>query len=1144
MRTMRVCLAVAILLVAASGMFGQSGSTGSILGSVKDSTGAAISGATVVATNTATGVAANATTTTTGDYTVLSLIPGNYEVSCQAPGFSKAVVTGVTLSVNQQARVELNLKPGTVSESVQVMAQGVSLDTDNASISQLVSQRQVVDLPVNGRNFFDLLSIGAGAVTTSGEQGSMRAGKGNAWSINGSRPEANTYFLDGMVNTDQALNTPSVVLSMDAIQEFKTLSGTYSAQYGFSANQVSITTKSGGNDIHGTLFEFDRNDLFDAVSYNQTGKQKLRQNQFGYVADGPVYIPFLYNGRNKTFWMANYEGTRQSTGGNAGFANVPTTNELAGNFSTVLRDPTTGLPFPGGNGFASIIPAARFSRVAKVSLANNYVPTPNCTTSGCNGNYRLKSVGALNANQQTYRIDQDLGKLGRVFGRGTYANYVSSGYGGVSGPISGNLFTEHDANWVVSHTIMIRPNLVNQFNFGQMDATSIQSAQPASAAVINALAFLGVFPTSSLTELQRSYTNIGFNSQSAGENLSGMGGPVNAYTFSDNPMWQIGDSVSYIHGAHTVTAGFDFRRWHLYRDLATDFVGDITYADYGTRMANSTGTNDNLFGDFLLGTYSTAASYVPGPFSKSGVAGNLHDYRWGYQAAYIQDDWKVDSNLTMNVGVRWDMRNVPSESRNHMAWLDTSNAAGGMCIADIALTTDGVAPAGNGFYRYCGTTTPAPSEKYDFAPRVGGAYRINSKTVARSGFGVFWDGVEGREIDNSGDIYPYISRQSISQTIGQSSYATTDSLFPSVSTPGPITAGPNGPDSFIAVIISEKPKTPVVLDWAISLEREVAPHTTVEVNYVGTKGSRLLSRNNINQALPPQNPAACNVTTLPTICTVNARKPYANFGQYLDSKWIGFSNYNGLDAKVEHRTEHATLTSVYTWSKSLDEHSAAAGAGNAQSGWQGFLNNHNPEADYGRSDFNVGQRFVTSFTYDLPVGRGQRFGKDMNRALDEAVGGWKLAGILTFQQGFPSTVGASENGGLLDSFGVNRANQVGSASKLKFSTNPAAVNANNQALFTQPAFATFGNSARNLVNGPGKENFDLSLKKAFAITERANLALNIDAFNAFNHVNYNSVCLSVTCTTTYQGVSNVPSFGQLTGANSMRILQLSGKFNF
>jgi Carboxypeptidase regulatory-like domain len=1134
MRIARICLGVVFLVIAVSRMFGQAGETGTILGSVRDTSGAAVSGATVVVTNAATGVVTRATTTTTGDYTVLSLIPGSYEVSCQAPGFSKEVVTGITLSVNQQARVVLSLKPGAVTESVQVTAQGVALDTDNAAISQLVSQQQVVELPVNGRNFFDLLSIGAGAVTTSGEQGSMRAGKGNAWSINGSRPEANTYFLDGMVNTDQALNTPSVVMSIDAIQEFKTLSGTYSAQYGFSANQVSVTTKSGTNDLHGTLFEFDRNDAFDAFQYNQTGqKQKLRKNQFGYVADGPVYIPFLYHGRNKTFWMANYEGLRQSTGGNNGFANVPDPTELAGNFTTPVIDPQTGQPFPGGGGFASVIPSSRFSRVASVTIANKYIPAPNCTTAGCDGNYRLVSVGALNGDQQSYRVDQTLGKFGRVFGRGTFGKYVQSGYGGVSGPISGNLFTETDTNWVASHTLTIRPNLINQFTFGQMDASSIQSGQPVAQSVVSALGFSGVFKTQ--TDLQRSYTNISFSNQKAGENLSGLGGPINAYTFSDNPMWQITDAVSYIHGAHALTIGGDFRKWHLYRDLATDFQGGITYADYAT---------GNQVGDFLLGVYSAAQAYVPGPFSVPGKAGNLHDYRFGYFATYLQDDWKVDSNLTLNVGLRWDLRNVPSEGRNHMAWLDTSNAAGGMCIGDKTLLTDGIAPPGNGFYRYCGRTNPAPDEKYDFAPRVGGAYRINSKTVARSGFGIFWDGVEGREIDDSGDIYPYISRQSIQQITGQSTYNTTDSLFPVVSTPGPITAGPNGPDSFIAVIISEKPKNPFVTDWALSLEREISRNTTIEVNYIGTKGSRLLSRNNINQALPPQNPAACNVSPLPDNCTVNARKPYANFGQFLDSKWIGFSNYNGLDAKVEHRSGHATLTSVYTWAKSLDEHSAAAGAGNAQSGWQGFLNNHNPEADYGRSDFNVGNRFVTSFTYDLPVGRGQRFGAGMNRVVDEAVGGWKTAGIVTFQQGFPLSVGASDTGGLLDSFGVNRANQLGSASKLKFSTNPTTVAANDSALFTQPAFATFGNSARNLVNGPGVENFDLSLKKSFAISEKANFQFQVDGFDAFNHTNFNGVCLNVNCTTTYQGVSGVPSFGQLTGAAGKRSLQLSGKFNF
>ena len=816
---------------------------------------------------------------------------------------------------------------------------------------------------------------------------------------------------------------------------------------------------------------------------------------------------------------------------------MPLPSELAGKFAYTVNDPDTGQPFPACSGYVSCIPASRFSRLANVTLANGYVPAPNCASANCNGNLRLLSVGNNSGDQQTYRGDQNLGRWGSVFFRYTFDHFVTSNYGGVSGPVSGKLFTERDHNWVASHTISLTPNLVNQFTFGRMEAYAVQSGAAVPQSVIDSLGFNGTFKT--LTEAQRSYTNIAFsnNDQNAAgtrpdQNLSGLGGAINAYSYSDNPIWQFGDSVSYLRGAHSITVGGEYRPWHLVRDLASDFVGDITFSDYAT---------GNQVGDFLLGKYSQAASYIPGPFSSPGVAGNPQDHIFRYAAAFVQDDWKVSSKFTANVGLRWDFRPVPYETRNHMFWLDASNPNGGLCYADVALGTDGVAPAGNGFYRYCGSKAPGSSEKKNFAPRIGGAYRIDTKTVVRAGYGLFWDGVEGREIDDSGDLYPYISRQQIQQRLGQTTYASTDSLFPVVSTPGPIVAGPNGPDSFIAVIISGNPKNPYVQDWSLSVEREVARNTTVEVNYIGTKGTHLLSRDNINQALPLTNPAACNVTPLPASCTVNARRPYANFGTYLDSQWTAPSNYNAMNVKAEHRQGSTTVTSIYTWAKSMDEHSAAAGAGNAQSGWQGYLDNHNPARDYGRSDFNVGQRFVTSFTYDLPVGRGKKFGGNMNKAVNLVIGGWRTSGIATVQQGFPITVGANETGGLLDSFGVNRADQHGPAHNLQYSTDPAKVNAHNQALFTQPAFGTYGNSARNVATGPKYTNLDLGAKKEVAITERVNFMFQLDGFNALNHSLHTGPCLSPTCTT---GTSNVPAFGYLGGAADKRILQLSGKLTF
>ena len=336
-RLLSICL---LALMSAGLLYGQGGATGTILGTVTDNTGAILPGANVEVTNVATGVALKVVTSTSGDYSVSNLNSGVYRITVTAKGFGNSVTDNVTVTVAQQARVNTVMNPGSVSQTVTVNSGAIALDTDNAAVSQLVSQKQVEQLPLNGRNFLNLLFVGAGAVQTIGEQGQMRSGEGNAISINGGRPESNNYTLDGMANTDTALNTPAVILSQDAIQEFKVQSETYSADLGFSANQVNIVSKSGTNSLHGTIFEFNRNDAFDANTHFQPVKPILRQNQFGFVAGGPVYIPKLYDGRNKSFWLANYEGWRINNGSN-GYFNFPDPNQLQGNFSN------TTLPVSG-----------------------------------------------------------------------------------------------------------------------------------------------------------------------------------------------------------------------------------------------------------------------------------------------------------------------------------------------------------------------------------------------------------------------------------------------------------------------------------------------------------------------------------------------------------------------------------------------------------------------------------------------------------------------------------------------------------------------------------------------------------------------------------------------------------------------------
>ena len=1161
-------LVALLLLVSAGVAYGQAGGTGTILGTVTDTSGATVANAKVHVTNVATGVTTDMTTGSAGDYTTPYLKPGLYKVTVEATGFEKSVVNNINLVVAQDARADVVMKPGAISETVEVTASAVALDTDTSAVSQSVTQRQVEDLPLNGRNFLDLLFIGAGAVETVGEQGQMRQSEGNAISINGGRPESTNYTLDGLVNTDPALNTPAVILSQDAIQEFKVQSDTYSAEYGFSANQVNIVSKSGTNEIHGTGFEFLRNDDFDARSTFQPTLPELRQNQFGFVIGGPVYLPKAYDGRNKTFWLVNYEGWRIRNGSNL-FANVPDPTQLGGNFSgsglpaygtpactTALAaslacmpvDPTTGAPFPGDT-----IPTSSFSRIATAELAAGLFPAPNCLTpASCPGNYRLNTVLPNSVNQQTYKLDQNLGRFGSVFFRFTNSNYSNEGLSGsLSVPAGVSVFNETSQSWEISHTVDLGHGLINNFRFGRLDPISNQGGIPAPVSAVTAMGITGVFQN--LPAYARLWPTISFNGNFPTGGGAVFGSQGNDTTTSNIPTWEFADSVSKSFGKHTLGVGIDYREWVEKRDLSADFLGDFNYASTTIQQnGNGCPTVDcgtgNQVADFLLGYYATASTYQPGPFSKPGQAGNLNQYHFKYLAPWVQDDWKVNSRLTLNLGLRWDYRSVPFEQDNKMFWFDINQPGGGLCFADKTLLTDNIAPAGNGFYDYCGRNNPADGSKKPFAPRIGIAYRpFDNKTVVRAGYGLFFDSSESREIDDSGDIYPFVVRASPNPTQDPTLPKTTDNMFPPV-TLHTVSAATDG-SQFFAVIISEHPRNPYSEQASLSIERELAKNTTLEVFYTGNRGVHLLDRTNIGQPFAPTtSPALCQSSGgTAGDCPVADRRPYANITSsngFLDSEWDGYSNYNAANVKFERRTSQMAFVAVYTWAKSLDDKSAAAGIGSTNA-FAGHMDEHDARLDYGQSDFDVPQRFVASYIYNLPFGKGKRYGSTMNRAEDLLVGGWEVTGVTTFQKGFPFSATANDNLSLLTTF-TQRADLVSGCNPYAGFTK--SVNEwINTACFSQPLAGAFGTSGRNILRGPGINNWDLGLEKSFQFTERVRFQLRMEAFNSFNHTQYgvdpNSPGVGPGTSAVDTNVNDA-RFGDVVYARPGRIVQLGGKLIF
>jgi hypothetical protein len=480
---------------------------------------------------------------------------------------------------------------------------------------------------------------------------------------------------------------------------------------------------------------------------------------------------------------------------------------------------------------------------------------------------------------------------------------------------------------------------------------------------------------------------------------------------------------------------------------------------------------------------------------------------------------------------------------------------GGLCMANPALANDGVAPAGNGFYRYCGRRNPADGSKTPFAPRFGFAWRAMQKTVVRGGYGIFWDSSLSREIDDSGDLYPYVTRTSLAPNSQSATAAPklTDELFPSQSAIVPVSA-PNS--QFVAVIISDHPRNPYVQQYTLSVQRELARNTTLEVNYVGNRALHLLDRIDLNtptqligtqlstcQAAFAGLPGT-NSTYLANQCPFYARQPLPNFAipGPLNSSWTGYSNYNAGNVKLERRSTALALLTVYTWAKSMDDKSAPAGIGASGAGFAGHMDDRIPSLDYGPSDFSVKNRFVNSVVYALPIGRGKHVLGNVSRAADLAVGGWQVSAITTFQTGFPFSITASDPGAYL-SFGM-RANQVGdphvSQKSIKEWFNTAA--------FEQPLFGVYGSTSRNTLTQPGINDWDIGMSKTFQFTERVGFQFRVETFNTFNHTQYGLDPIAAAAggpgqSAVSNNISNA-NFGQVTSARPGRVIQFGGKLMF
>jgi hypothetical protein len=1083
---LRAVLAFAMLLSALPGAEAQSGgATGTIVGTVVDSTGALVAGAQISITEADTNVTNKAVTSPSGSFTVASLKPGTYRVTAVAAGFETTTVQNVVLPVGSEARVDLRLAPGSEQQTVNVNAEAVSLDTENGAIGQVVTGDEIVDLPLNGRNFTQLLLLNSGAVSSSGEQGSLRANEGGSLTIQGSRPTSNQYFLDGININDTYYQTPAVVPSIDILQEFQEQTKGYSAAYGGGANQLNISTRSGTNLIHGTAYDFFRNDALDAKGYFTPQGAKnppLRQNQFGYVLSGPIVVPHLYNGHNKSFFLANYEGLRSKTSTN-NFRNVPTQAEKSGQFTDPIVNPFTKVPYPN-----NYIDPSTFSTLATNSLS--HIPNPD--SSAPQGNYFVTFSLPTDSDQQTYRFDQAIGTHDNVFGRYTQTSYVATSQS-TGGSFAEGLanFSETSKSVVGSWTHTFSPTLLNQARFGYMNEGANLEGQPTTAADLNSLGLQNIYPFSP----DLPYPVFSFR----GNDLSPFGGDAVIQQYNEQP-YSISDAVTWNVKKHTVSFGMDVRWWHTYQNNPSP--PELTF--------DGSGSGDP-FADYLTGYVAQATALAPTPYAPTIASSNAVAYSFRYFAPWIQDDWKVSQKLTINAGLRYDFNKKPVEDMDRVFWLDPNIPGGGEYTANKSLISSGI---GGSLYAYGGEQFPGPAQVLNFAPRVGFAYRpsSNDKTVVRAGYGIFYDTAETKEADDGGG-YPFAEQLNLLDV-------SSTSLFPVTPALAPVTSADLG----FLFIQTARTHTPYMQDWQLSLEREVFGGWKAEVDYLGSKGTHLLGRvwENAPTKYDPANPTP-----------VSARIPYPNIGLILDHFYDFYSNYNALQAKLEHSGRSYSAILGYTYSHSLDDKSSEAGINGDTSG-NGPQNEYDFNADYSSSSFDITNNFVGSFTADLPFGRGRHFLASSSRALDTLIGGWQVNGIVTLRSGFPFSVAATDINFINQCFG-QRADVVGNPKAGGF--NKGVNEWFNTSSFVQPAMGNYGDSSRDILRAPGVENVDASFFKSIQIVERLNLQTRFEAFNLFNHTNFGFPNASVPQSAALPN----PSYGTISSAAPGRIVQIAMK---
>jgi hypothetical protein len=1156
--------------------------TGGIAGTVTDPSGAVVGGAKVVVTDIDRGISLTTTTSSNGEYGVRPLKVGRYNVAVELKGFRRTEVGPVTVDVQSRPQVNVVLQVGAVTEVVKVTTEGPQLQTETSDLGQVVGSQTIETLPLNGRNFAQLALLGAGVGPS--EPGS-RVETSFGFSSNGARSLQNNFQLDGIDNNSDLgdnLNGTSYVIqpSIDALGEFKVQTNSYSAEFGRGNGAVmNAVIKSGTNEFHGDVYEFLRNDVFDARNaFDEFGRQPYQQNQFGATFGGPIV-------KDRTFFFGDYEGLRirQAL---PQLVLVPTPSEIAGDFSSFLTttpamaeglngSPTnqvardcSGHPTYMGEIFntystqpSSLNPDGYCGVPIGVNAAGNptnifpkglidplaarlsaLFPAPNVSISGFN--YLAEPKRTEDQNNFDIRIDHKISDKDSLFGRFSYEDQPSFIPSPFDNALDGGAFQDgyQDDSYrsvAISWSHMFSPSTINELRLGynRINAHRFQLNYDTDEAAL--LGFPGV---------PFGPDNGGLPSMTIDDGTAEIGSFGYLPSIEKQNSYVLGDSLTKVLGRHSMKFGTELRAIEFTILQPAQSRGSMDFNYDFTDNAAAPTTGGEPYATFLLG------------LTDGATITNIHnvDYHRGDYAVFAQDDFRATPKLTLNLGLRYELFTVVKARFNEEANFDFSCN----CLILPRGQQTQLTPLLSTLVPIQRTGSPgliSPSLR-NFAPRVGLAYQITDKLVLRSGYGIFYGGEENGPYSNPSPGFnpPFFVTQDFAQpcslpaanplyapgtgancTIYGLPYNTTH-LYQGF--PGFSLTNPNTPTLFSE---SSTLRTPYVMQWHLGLQYELPSQMLLDIAYAGSHGADLYGMYNGNQAAI--NVAFCTTPpNTPEDCPLPPRRPFPAVNAAIDTlRANDISNYDALQVHLQKRFSHGLEFGVsYTYAHALDDASSAS-LGSLNNG--DFRNQLQPGLEYGNSDFDLRQRFVVNYAYQLPFGRAKAFGGNASGALNQIIGNWQVAGIVTAQTGnwFTITdevtsVSTVDGGGTVGYF-ETRPNLVG---------NPNGRPCVPGTLFNTCAFVndeiyfTYGDAGRNIVRGPGLQDWDFSIFKLFPIGEQRRFEFRSEFFNIWNHVNY---LLGPAGAISEQPVAveyGTPQFGHPIAARDPRFIQFALKFYF